>query len=391
VSGASTRRGPLTGIRVVEIGGIGPGPHAAMLLGDLGADVVRVERGGPVPGDPMPDHSALATTTNPILRSRRLVTADLKDPADRAAVRDLIAFADVLLEGFRPGVMERLELGPESFDEINPGLVYARLTGWGQTGPLAQSAGHDINYLSLTGALDAIGLAGGPPTVPLNLVGDFGGGSVYAVLGVLAALLERAGSGRGQVVDAAIVDGVGSLMQMFWAWRSVEAWQPNRGSNLLDGGAPFYTTYQCADGGHVAVGAIEPAFYAALLRGLDLSEAAIPDRADRAMWPALRGTFADAFAARTRDQWVAVFADLDACVTPVLTAAEVADHPHVVARAGLLTGSGTAAAVAPRLTRTGGAAFDATRTNLANAVDRWLPASRSVPATPTDSERRTPR
>jgi alpha-methylacyl-CoA racemase len=344
--------GPLAGLRVVELAGIGPGPHAAMLLADLGADVVRVERPGAMAG--------LAGQPDWVLRGRRSVTADLKEPAGLELALRLTERADVLIEGFRPGVAERLGIGPDRCLELNPGLVYARMTGWGQHGPLAARAGHDINYIALTGMLHAIGPAGGPPVVPLNLVGDFGGGSAYLVIGVLAALTERQRSGAGQVVDAAIVDGVSSIGQQVWSMRATLGWSDQRGTNMIDSGAPFYGVYECADGRHVAVGAIEPQFYAMLLAGLGLDQADLPGQLDQACWPAMRARFAAIFATRARDDWAAVFASTDACVTPVLSLAEAPADPHLAARQSLMELGGVVqAGVAPRF-------------------------SRSVPATPAD-------
>ena len=290
--GAGAGTGPLVGLRVVELAGIGPGPHAAMVLADLGADVVRIDRpsGALRLGDPeLPD---------PTLRGRRRVTADLKDPAGREAVLGLVDHADVLIEGYRPGVAERLGVGPVDCHARNPRLVYGRMTGWGQDGPLARHAGHDINYISITGALHAIGRAGERPVPPLNLVGDFGGGSMLLLVGVLAALLEARSSGRGQVVDAAMVDGTSLLMQMTWAFRGQGHWADAREANLLDGGAPYYDTYTCGDGRHVAVGALEPRFYAQLLDGLGLDPATLPAQDDVAGWPVLRSRFTEAFARR---------------------------------------------------------------------------------------------
>ncbi|WP_461112162.1 CaiB/BaiF CoA transferase family protein [Streptomyces chlorus] len=339
--------GPLDGLRVVELGGIGPGPHAAMLLADLGADVVRVERpsGGlrTVPED----------RADWLLRGRRSVAADLKDPAGLTTVLELVERADVLIECFRPQVAERLGIGPEVCLARNPRLVYARMTGWGQHGPLADRAGHDINYLSLTGVLHAIGTSGSRPTAPLNLLGDFGGGSLYLVMGILAALHERHRSHTGQVIDAAIVDGTTSLAQMIWAFRGAGVWDDTPAHNLLDTGAPFYDTYACADGRHVAVGALESQFYAHLLAGLGLDPADLPAQHDRDGWPRLRETFTRVFATRTRDQWADAFADTDACVTPVLTFAEATTHPHLTARATHTTPDGIPqAAPAPRFSRT---------------------------------------
>jgi alpha-methylacyl-CoA racemase len=328
-------RGPLTGLSVVELGGIGPGPHAAMLLAELGADAVRIVRPGGDPYDMMP--------------GRRRVEADLKDRAGHVTVWELVVGADVLIEGFRPGVAERLGFGPDECLARNPRLVYARMTGWGQDGPLAQQAGHDINYVGLTGVLHAIGTADGRPTPPLNLVGDFGGGSMYLVVGVLAALWERERTGRGQVVDAAIVDGTSSLAQQFWMLRGRGVWTDERAANLLDTGAPFYDTYQCADGRYAAVGALEPQFYAELLTGLDLADENLPDQYDRTGWPVLRERFTAIFATRTRDEWAEMFAGTDACVTPVLTFAEAAEHPHLRARGTIVTVDGhPRAAPAPR-------------------------------------------
>ena len=313
--------GPLHDVRVIELAGIGPGPHAAMLLADLGADVVRVQRpGGLTPEGQVGDQ---------LLRGRRIVEVDLKDPAGRDTVLDLVAGADVLLEGFRPGVTERLGLGPQDCAARNPRLVYGRMTGWGQEGPWAPRAGHDINYISVTGVLGAIGRVGERPVPPLNLAGDFGGGSMFLVVGVLAALQERSRSGEGQVVDAAMVDGVNALAQMMWSFRASGQWSDERGTNLLDTGAPFYDTYACADGGHLAVGSIEPQFYAQLLAGLGLDPAALPGQFDRDRWPELRAALTDAIAARTRDEWAEVFDGTDACVTPVLSWAEATSHPHM--------------------------------------------------------------
>ncbi len=342
--GGVVSTGPLRGLRVVELGGIGPVPHTAMVLGDLGADVVRIQRpGGFALTDPDRDH---------LLRSRRTHALDLKSPDDRDRVLDLAGHADVLLEGFRPGVAERLGLGPDELRARNPRLVYGRMTGWGRGGPFSDAVGHDINYIAANGTLHAIGPAGGPPVPPLNLVGDFGGGSMLLLAGVLAALWERQRSGHGQVVDAAMVDGSALLMQAIWAWRGTGQWSDEREANLLDGAAPYYRCYRCADGRFVAVGAIEPAFYADLLKGLGLVGADLPDQDDRAGWPALRERFAAEFAARPRDEWAATFADLDACVTPVLTFDEAAAHPHAAARSAFVELDGiTQPAPAPRFSR----------------------------------------
>ncbi|MEU1341038.1 CaiB/BaiF CoA-transferase family protein [Streptomyces sp. NPDC005827] len=338
--------GPLAGLRVVELAGIGPGPHAAMILADLGADVVRVERprGGLDVTDGRPDH---------LLRGRRSVAADLKTRQGRELVLRLVARADVLVEGFRPGVAERLGVGPEDCHRVNSRIVYGRMTGWGQGGPMAQRAGHDINYISLTGALHAVGRPAERPVPPLNLVGDFGGGSMFLLIGILAALWERERSGEGQVVDAAMVDGTSVLLQMMWSMRGQGTWSDERGANLLDGGAPFYDTYTCRDGRHVAVGAIEPQFYRALLTGLGLDPVSLPEQRDRSGWPALRDRLTRAFLTRSRDEWAEVFADVDACVTPVLAPGEVPHHPHLADRSTLTEIDGVLqASPAPRFSRT---------------------------------------
>lgn len=343
---ASPSSGPLAGLKVIELAGIGPGPHAAMILADLGADVVRVDR--PIMGldvlEGKPDH---------LIRNRRSIVADLKSEEGKSTVSKLIAKADVLLEGYRPGVAERLGLGPAECRLVNDRLIYGRMTGWGQDGPRASRAGHDINYISITGALHAIGTAGGKPVAPLNLVGDFGGGSMLLLVGILSALWERERSGTGQVVDAAMVDGASILMQMAWAMKGADAWSTTRGTNLLDTGAPFYDTYQTADGEWMAVGSIEPHFYSVLLAGLGLDAGDLPSQMDKAGWPTLRARFTEIFASRTRDEWVAVFADDDSCVTPVLSMDEAAADPHLAARGTLIDVDGvTQAAPAPRFSRT---------------------------------------
>ncbi len=336
--------GPLRGVRVVELAGIGPGPYACMLLADLGAEVLRVDRPGAGPGPVR--HDLLG-------RGRRSVALDLKRPEGTEVVLRLVERADALVEGYRPGVAERLGLGPDACLARNSRLVYARMTGWGQHGPLAGRVGHDINYLGLTGALAAIGEPGRKPVPPLNLVADFGGGALFLVLGLLAALVERAGSGRGQVVDAAMVDGVSSLLTMFYGLRAAGQWRDERGSNLLDGGAPWYDTYRCADGRYVAVGALEPQFWAALVGTLGLAD--LPEQYDVAGWPELRRRLAETFGTRTRDEWAAVFAEVDACVTPVLALAEAAGHPQLAARATIVRAGGVPQpAPAPRFSRTPG-------------------------------------
>jgi alpha-methylacyl-CoA racemase len=287
-----------------------------------------------------------------MLRGRRTISLDLKVAAQQASLLEIVGLADVLVEGYRPGVAERLGVGPVQCHEMNPGLIYARMTGWGQSGPLASRAGHDINYISLTGALHAIGRAGEPPPPPINLLGDFGGGSMLVVVGILSALLERERSGLGQVIDASMIDGAALLTEMIWAQRGAGVWSDERAVNILDGGAPFYDTYACSDGRFVAVGAIEPTFFAQLAGTLHLDVGPGYDHLDRSNWPSLRDQLATAFAMRTRDEWAALFAESDACVTPVLTFAEAQAHPHVSARSTLLEIGGVVQpAPAPRFSR----------------------------------------
>jgi alpha-methylacyl-CoA racemase len=337
--------GPLHGLRVVELAGIGPGPHAAMILGDLGADVVRVERPSKV-ANPAPSQDYL-------MRNRRSVTADLKSEEGRERVLALIAKADVLIEGFRPGVTERLGLGPQDCARVNDRLIYGRMTGWGQTGPRAQQSGHDINYISLNGVLHAIGRAGERPVPPLNLAGDFGGGSMFLLVGILSALYERERSGKGQVIDAAMVDGSAVLTQMMFAFRHTGLWSDVRGTNMLDTGAPYYDVYECSDGRHVSVGSIEPQFYAELIEKLGLDPAALPGQNDVARWPELRAIFTETFLAHDRDHWAAVFAGSDACVAPVLSFAEIETEPHNTERDGFYkVGDSVFPMPAPRFSRT---------------------------------------
>lgn len=335
--------GPLTGLRVVELAGIGPGPHAAMILGDLGADVVRIDR----------PSGAAGAAKDAMLRNRRVVTANLKSDDGRDLVLKLVAKADVLIEGYRPGVTERLGLGPEDCAKVNDRLIYARMTGWGQSGPRSQQAGHDINYISLNGILHSIGRVNERPVPPLNLVGDFGGGSMFLLVGILSALWERQTSGKGQVVDAAMVDGSSVLIQMMWAFRATGMWSDTRGTNMLDGGAPYYDTYECADGRYVAVGAIEPQFYAAMLAGLGLDAADLPAQNDVTRWPELRARLTEAFRSQDRDHWTKVFADSDACVTPVLAFGEVETEPHITERKTFYdVNGGLQPMPAPRFSRT---------------------------------------
>ncbi|RPK88575.1 MULTISPECIES: CaiB/BaiF CoA-transferase family protein [Streptomyces] len=337
--------GPLTGVRVVELAGIGPGPFAAMLLADLGADVVRVDRpGGAGLGiDPASD------LTN---RNKRSVLLDLKSDEGPARVLDLVERADILVEGYRPGVAERLGVGPDACLARNPALVYGRMTGWGQDGPLAERAGHDIAYLALTGTLSMIGKPDEPPTVPANLVGDYAGGSLYLVVGVLAALQHARTHGEGQVVDAAIVDGAAHLATMIHGMLAAGSWQDRRGTNLLDGGCPFYGTYATSDGGHMAVGPLEGRFYAEFIGLLDLADA-FPDRWDLTRWDELRTAVTERFLTRTRAEWTEVFDGTDACVAPVLSLTEAPHHPHLTARATFVEHSGlTQPAPAPRFSAT---------------------------------------
>ncbi|MBL1075458.1 CoA transferase [Nocardia sp. 2] len=337
----SASKGPLTGVRIVELASIGPGPHAGMMLADLGADVVRVQR----PGRDAPVPPAQ-------LRGRRLVEANLKNPDDVAAVLALIDKADVLIEGFRPGVAERLGLGPEQTRARNPRLVYGRVTGWGQDGPRAAQAGHDINYIGLTGALHGIGRRGERPLPPINLLGDYGGGSVFLVLGVLAALYERERSGEGQIIDAAMVDGVLTLAHSIYAAHQAGAWSDERGTNLLDTGRAWYDTYRTADDRFMAVGAFEPQFYAELLRVLELDPETLPHQMDPSRQDLLRKTFTERFAARTQAEWAALFDGVDACVTPIRSFTDAYDDEHLTARGALVEIDGVRQpAPAPRFSR----------------------------------------
>lgn len=339
--------GPLAGLQVVELASIGPGPFAAMLLADLGATVVRIDRTEPSGlGLPMPARFDVAG------RGRRSVALDIKRPAGRDAALRLIDRADVLIEGWRPGVAERLGLGPDECLARNPGLVYGRMTGFGQQGPLAQAAGHDLNYIALSGALHAIGPAG-QPLPPLNLVGDYGGGALYLAFGLMAALFERQHSGRGQVVDAAMVDGASSLMSLFHGLAAAGQWDPaRRVANLLDGGAPFYATYACADGRFVAIGALEPKFFAELARRIGLDESFVKRQYDRRCWPEMREAITRIVSSRDRDAWCALLEGSDACFAPVLSVAEAADHPHARERAAFVEIDGVRQpAPAPRFSR----------------------------------------
>jgi alpha-methylacyl-CoA racemase len=359
--------GPLAGIRIVELDGMGPVPLAAMVLADLGCEVVRIAR-PPNSGQAFDDVGGLV-----MHRNRSHVVLDLKDAGDRDRTLELIARADGLIEGFRPGVMERLGLGPDACLARNPQLAFVRVTGWGQTGPLSARAGHDINYIALTGALGAIGPASAPPPPPLSLVGDYGGGAMFAVAGMLSAIIAARAGGTGQVVDVAMTEGAAVLTSFFHAFRANGMWRDGRGDNLLDGGAPFYRCYACADGGHVAVGALEPQFFAQLLRELGISGEAF-EQFDRACWPALEAALAAAFAGRTRDDWAEAFAGTDACVTPVLGFGEAAGHPQAASRNAFVAPGGVVQpAPAPRFSQTPLGVDEARRAEVSieAALARW--------------------
>ena len=340
-------QGPLAGVKVVEFSGIGPGPFCCMLLSDMGADVVRVDRKGGRGG-------AKFDVTG---RGRRSIALDMKDPSDVAVALELIEKADVLIEGFRPGVMERLGVGPDEALKRNPRLVYGRMTGWGQHGPLARAAGHDLNYIALSGALYAMGRRGAPPSPPLNLVGDYGGGGLYLAMGVCAALFEAARSGKGQVIDAAITDGTASLMAVIYGLRAAGIWSDERDANLLDGGAPFYDVYQTADGKFITIGSLEPQFYALLLEKTGLKDDPFfSAQMDRGNWPAMAEKIAAIVETKTRDEWTALLEGTDVCFAPALTMAEAPAHPHNVAREVFVEVEGVAQpAPAPRFSRTPGA------------------------------------
>jgi alpha-methylacyl-CoA racemase len=362
--GKAAAVGPLHGVRVVELAGLGPAPYACMLLAEAGADVIRIER---------PRTSVVAAegeSPDLLSRSRTSVAVDLKRPEATGLVLDLAERADALVEGFRPGVAERLGLGPEHCWARNARLVYGRMTGWGQDGPLAARAGHDIDYIALAGALWPIGRVGEAPVPPLNLVGDFGGGGMLLAFGVVAALLDAQRSGTGQVVDAAMVDGAASLTTMLHGMWLAGGWEPARGTNLLDTGAPFYEVYETSDGGHMAVGAIEPQFYEALLRGLGLAPDDVGPQSDRARWPETKSRFAEVFRSRTRQEWTAVFDDVDACVAPVLAPWEAAQHPHNRERKTFVVRDGrTQPGAVPRFSRTPSGVRDASGS--AAALARW--------------------
>lgn len=355
-----SKTGPLAGVRLVEFEAIGPVPLAGMILADLGCEVVRIIR---------PGSTSLGGQV--LDRGKTLLALDLKQAEQHDKAWALIACADALIEGLRPGAMERLGLGPDECIARNPKLVYGRMTGWGQSGPLARSAGHDICYIALTGALHAIGARGAPPTVPLNLIGDYGGGALFLALGAVAAVLSARTTGQGQVVDAAMTEGAAVLMSMIYAFQGTGLWRDERGSNLLDGGAPFYRCYACADARHVAVGALEPQFFALLVEGLGFA----PDRfsqMDRAGWPEMARAFEDAFASRTRDQWAARFGQSDACVAPVLSMAEAPGHPHNVARGTFTTHDSVVQPMpAPRFSASEPAILPSETVTSDEAIARW--------------------
>jgi alpha-methylacyl-CoA racemase len=340
--------GPLSGIKILEIAGIGPGPFAAMMLADMGADILRVDRAGNVrdemPAEPGPDL---------LNRSRRSIGLDLKHPEAIETALQLVEQADALLEGFRPGVMERLGLGPDVCLARNPRLVYGRMTGWGQAGPMAHAAGHDINYVALSGTLEPLGRKGEKPTPPVNLVGDFGGGGMLLAFGVACGLVERGMSGKGQVVDAAMVDGSATLMTMVHAFNAMGTWKAERGTNLLDTGAHFYDTFETSDGKYVSIGSIEPQFYAELLEKTGLAGEDLPKQMDRSQWPALKQRMTGIFKSKTRDEWCAIMEGSDVCFAPVLTLDEAPQHPHIQARNTFVEVAGvTQPAPAPRFDRT---------------------------------------
>ncbi|MDR5744876.1 CaiB/BaiF CoA-transferase family protein [Caballeronia sp. LZ029] len=377
MSAASSRGGPLAGVRVVEIAGIGPGPLAAMFLADLGATVIRVDRKEPSGlGAPRPVQFDLG------LRNRKSIRVDLKDPDAVEMVLELIDQADALIEGFRPGVMERLGLGPDTCLARNPRLVYGRVTGWGQDGPLSQVAGHDLNYISITGALHAMGRAGQAPTPPLNVLGDYAGGSLYLAFGLLAGIIEARGSGEGQVVDAAMVDGVASIMTVTMGLHAAGMLGKERGTNLLDTGAHFYEVYECADGKYVSVAPIEGKFYRLLLEKLELQDhPLLQEQMDRAQWPAAKEVLAARFREHTRDEWARRFGETDVCLAPVLDFDEAPSHPHIQARGTFIDLDGVMhPAPGPRFSRTPAAPPEppaaSSTDNAIDALRGWLPDDR---------------
>ena len=367
-----TRQGPLAGVKVIELAGIGPGPMGAMLLADMGAEVLRIDRQTPADlGVKRP------LQYNLLMRNRRSIALDLKDPEAVALVLELIEGADALIEGFRPGVTERLGLGPEACLARNPRLVYGRITGWGQDGPLAQAAGHDLNYIALTGVLHAIGRKDQPPSIPLAVVGDFGGGALYLAMGVLAGIIEARGSGRGQVVDAAVVDGVSHMATAFFGMRAAGQWRDERGSNVLDSGAPFYEVYECADGLWISIGPIEARFHAELLQRLGIAPEAIGTQLDPRDWPRARAVFAAAFRTRTRQAWCELLEGSDVCFAPVLSFGEAPAHPHLQARGSFVEIEGvTQPAPAPRFSRTPSGRPTAPQAPSDDGLEGWLAPAR---------------
>ncbi|MEC7126999.1 MAG: CaiB/BaiF CoA-transferase family protein [Pseudomonadota bacterium] len=338
--------GPLTGIRVVEMAGIGPGPFTAMMLSDLGAEVIRIDR---------LSHKGIGHRANVLNRGRKSIAVDLKNPRGVETILRLIEQADVVLEGFRPGVMERLGLGPEKCLSVNPRLIFGRMTGWGQTGPLSQAAGHDINYISIAGALGAMGYADRPPAPPLNLVGDFGGGAMYLLTGILAALVERATSEQGQIIDAAMSDGTASLLSPFFGLMAMSMWTTDRFSNRLDGGAFYYGSYECSDGRYISVGSLEPQFYALLLEKAEITDPEFQEQLDEAAWPAKREKLTQLFKTKTRQQWCDIMEGTDVCFAPVLDLKEAPNHPHNIDRKTFVELDGVVQpAPAPRFSRTQG-------------------------------------
>ena len=338
--------GPLTGIRVVEMAGIGPGPFTAMMLSDLGAEVIRVDR---------LSHKGIGHRANVLNRGRKSIAVDLKNPRGVETTLRLIEQADVVLEGFRPGVMERLGLGPEKCLSVNPRLIFGRMTGWGQTGPLSQAAGHDINYISIAGALGAMGYADRPPAPPLNLVGDFGGGAMYLLTGILAALVERATSEQGQIIDAAMSDGTASLLSPFFGLMAMSMWTTDRFSNRLDGGAFYYGSYECSDGRYISIGSLEPQFYALLLEKAEITDPEFQEQLDEAAWPAKREKLTQLFKTKTRQQWCDIMEGTDVCFAPVLDLKEAPNHPHNIDRKTFVELDGIVQpAPAPRFSRTQG-------------------------------------
>jgi alpha-methylacyl-CoA racemase len=341
------KMGPLSGVKILEIAGIGPGPFASMMLSDMGAEILRIDRAQNVRGETGPPPLDF------LARGRRSIGLDLKNPEGVEMLLQLVERADAILEGFRPGVMERLGVGPDVCLARNPRIVYGRMTGWGQEGPLAQVAGHDINYIALAGALEPIGRKGQKPLPPLNLVGDFGGGGMLLAFGVACALVERATSGKGQVVDAAMVDGAAALMAIFHGAEQSGWWKNERGTNMLDGGAHFYDTYETSDGKYVSLGSIEPQFYAELIQKLDLVDENLPGQMDRSQWEPLSERFTEIFKTKTRDQWCEILEGSDVCFAPVLSMSEAREHPHIKARNTFVEVAGAPQpAPAPRFSRT---------------------------------------